>query len=365
MRLVVTGNFATDESIATSEAPSSPLCSSCWIAVDAVVITVIILGNVLTILAVRLSRRLRNPQSNRLILSLAVSDLLVGLAVIYHLLFFLDARLACYKYSCIPRFVFPAFCCCASFCNVTAIAFDRYLAIIHPLKYSEYARERLFTVAITIIWACSAFVSTIPIYWNIYDSSNVCELYTVFPRLYMIAILTPLFVTVWLSIFVLYLRIWREARIHARRWKLTGANDLDRDSSQKKSIQVVLPILGCFTIFWLPYVVVALVHVIDVDQQPSPTIYRVMFSMAMLNSAVNPIIYAWKNRAFRKAFKKLMRCRSPDYNQFNSSFQHYLRKQDELVQRDVKNGPERLLKDAVKNHKTAIEHDSMLSTENL
>lgn len=34
--------------------------------------------------------------------------------------------------------------------------------------------------------------------------------------------------------------------------------------------------------------------------------------MAMANSGMNPIIYAWKNRTFRRAFIHLLRCRTPD-----------------------------------------------------
>ena len=100
-------------------------------------------------------------------------------------------------------------------------------------------------------------------------------------------------------------------------------------------LQVVLLILGCFSICWLPYVVVAFTQVINVQRKPSPTVYRIMFSIAMCNSGVNPIIYAWKNPSFRRAFLRLLRLRSPDYNDYNSSFKNYLRKQSELSRREA------------------------------
>ena len=149
----------------------------------------------------------------------------------------------------------------------------------------------------------------------------------------MIGILTPLFLTVWLSIFLLYWRIWKEAKTHAQRWKRTGF--INFDSSHWKSIQVVLLILGCFSICWLPYAVVALAQVMNSQKRPSPTVYRVMFSIAMTNSGVNPVIYAWKNPSFRKAFQRLLRFRLPDYNDYNSSFKSYLRKQSELSKREL------------------------------
>lgn len=44
----------------------------------------------------------------------------------------------------------------------------------------------------------------------------------------------------------------------------------------------------------------------------SLTYYKASFSLAMANSGMNPIIYAWKNRTFRRAFSHLLRCKAPD-----------------------------------------------------
>ncbi|XP_016845621.1 histamine H2 receptor [Nasonia vitripennis] len=310
-----------------------PSCCMCWVVADVVVLIVILLGNILTILAVRLSRRLRNVTSNQLILSLAISDLVVGVAVLYHLFFFVNRFLSANKATCLLRFALLACGCCASFGNVTAIAIDRYLAIVHPLKYPEYVTDKVVYGTIGFVWSCAIFISTMPTYWNNYDVNNGCELGTVVPRYFTVAILTPMFLTVWLSIFLLYWRIWKEAKTHAQRWKRNGF--LNFDSSHWKSIQVVLLILGCFSICWLPYVVVAFTQVINARKQPSPTLYRVMFSIAMSNSGINPIIYAWKNPSFRRAFQRLLRLRSPDHNDYNSSFKNYLRKQSELSRREL------------------------------
>lgn len=41
-------------------------------------------------------------------------------------------------------------------------------------------------------------------------------------------------------------------------------------------------------------------------------IYESTFTLAMANSGMNPLIYAWKNTNFRKAFLCVLRCRSPN-----------------------------------------------------
>lgn len=106
------------------------------------------------------------------------------------------------------------------------------------------------------------------------------------------------------------------------------------------AFQVVVLILGCFTVCWLPYAIVVFDQVFNSQNSNSPTVYRVMFSLAMGNSGMNPIIYAWKNTSFRKAFKQLLRCKSPDRDRFNSSLKNYLRGQKELSNLEAVREPE-------------------------
>lgn len=47
--------------------------------------------------------------------------------------------------------------------------------------------------------------------------------------------------------------------------------------------------------------------------------YRLTSSLAMSNSGINPLIYAWKNAGFRAAFAKLLRCKRPDTSEYRGS----------------------------------------------
>lgn len=78
--------------------------------------------------------------------------------------------------------------------------------------------------------------------------------------------------------------------------------------------------MGCFTVCWLPYFVVACAQIFQFLEESSPTIYKAAFSLAMANSGMNPIIYSWKNSNFRQAFSCLLRCKSPNnYDNFNDT----------------------------------------------
>lgn len=71
-------------------------------------------------------------------------------------------------------------------------------------------------------------------------------------------------------------------------------------------------VLGCFTVCWIPYFVVATVQMFKIVENSSARTYKACFALAMSNSGMNPLIYAWKNTAFRKAFGRLLRCKMPD-----------------------------------------------------
>lgn len=153
-----------------------------WIFLDGSLFVVIVVGNILTVLAVRLNRRLRDVTSNLFVLNLAVSDLMVGLTLPYHLAFYLDKRLGEREVTCILRFVMINLACSASIYNLITIAVDRYIAVVHPLRYARHVNKTTVTITILVGWTQSIAVATVPIYWNCFDENSVCELETVLPR---------------------------------------------------------------------------------------------------------------------------------------------------------------------------------------
>lgn len=306
-----------------------------WLIIDILLFLLIVFGNVLTILAVKMSRRLRHVISNYLIMNLAISDLLVGLTLPYHLGFYFSESLNKTEATCILRFVLISLACCASVFNVSAIAIDRYIAIIYPFNYATFITLKVIFQIIAIGWIISIAISTIPVYWHNFDSTSVCELGIVLPRYYVVAILTPIFFIVWISVLILYLKIWKETNVHMQRLK---SNGVDKSNSRdRKNIQVVFLIVGCFSLCWLPYLIVVCTRVFDFYKKSTPIIYKITFSLVMANSGMNPMIYAWKNSNFRKAFQRLLHFQSPNHDDFNSSLKHYLRKQSELSGQRINN----------------------------
>ncbi|XP_058442713.1 histamine H2 receptor [Malaya genurostris] len=280
-----------------------------WAIIDGILMVCILSGNILTILAVRFHRRLRQLLSNLFVLSLALSDIFVGLTLPYHLAFYMGNELGHHKHFCLLRFFVLIIACGVSIWNLIAIAVDRYIAICYPLHYTRMMTKKVALAILAFGWFLAVFVASIPLIWNKWETAMECEFDELLYPWYVAGVITPLFSLVWICLLIVYWRIWREAAKHSKQLR---AHNSQESSSDWKSVQVVLLIIGCFTLCWLPYFVVILTQIFNFLDQNSPVLYKAVFSLAMANSMMNPLIYAWKNTNFRHAFSKLLTCRKLD-----------------------------------------------------
>lgn len=173
--------------------------------------------------------------------------------------------------------------------------------------------RRVAYLIITCNWCVGALVALIPIFWNKWSATQGCEFDEVLLPWYVAGIITPAFLIIWICMLVFYWRIMREASKQAKRLRQSVVYNTHSSHSilhpDWKSVQIVVFIMGCFTICWLPYFCVAIAQLFSVCRSNS-IIYKSAFSLAMANSALNPIIYSWKNAGFRRAFAQTLCCKS-------------------------------------------------------
>ena len=128
---------------------------------------VVLAGNSLVIIAVITTRKLRT-NTNTYIVSLACSDILLGIFVIPFsaslevLTFWPFGEIWCSMWLAIDVLL-----CTASILNLVAISFDRYLAVTRPIQYASAMSRRRSKVLVAIVWLLS-FVICIPplLGWN-------------------------------------------------------------------------------------------------------------------------------------------------------------------------------------------------------
>ncbi|VVC36378.1 GPCR, rhodopsin-like, 7TM,G protein-coupled receptor, rhodopsin-like [Cinara cedri] len=122
---------------------------------------IVTVGNTLVVAAVFNSSKLRSP-TNTFIVSLAVSDLMVGVAVlpfsatweVFKVWLFGD--LLCSVWLAVDVWM-----CTASILNLCAISLDRYLAVTRPVQYPSLMTSFRAKVLVVIVWVLS-FVICLP-----------------------------------------------------------------------------------------------------------------------------------------------------------------------------------------------------------
>ncbi|XP_043845837.1 histamine H2 receptor [Dromiciops gliroides] len=274
-------------------------------------ILITVLGNVVVCLAVGLNRKLRSL-TNCFIVSLAITDLLLGLLVLpFSAACELGQTCDFAKPLCKVYTSLDVMLCTASILNLFMISLDRYYAITAPLRYTMVVTPKRVAIALILIWMISITFSFLPIHleWNTQNItnsnlSNKCKLQV--NKAYG---LVDGLITFYIPLLVMcatYYRIFKIAREQAKRINHSYYNKAVTIREHKATVTLAV-VMGAFIICWFPYFTVFVYRGIwgDINE----TFETIVLWLGYVNSALNPILYAALNRDFRTAYQCLFCCR--------------------------------------------------------
>uniref|UniRef100_A0A670Z291 5-hydroxytryptamine receptor 6 n=1 Tax=Pseudonaja textilis TaxID=8673 RepID=A0A670Z291_PSETE len=308
------------------------------------VILLTMVGNVTLILLIFSQRFLRNT-SNFFLVSLFLSDLMVGLVVMPPaMLNQLYGRWVLDGAFCSVWFSFDVMCTSASILNLCVISLDRYLLIISPLKYKlRMTSGRAFWL-ILATWTLAALVSFLPIKmgWHkmefdrrplnatLQPEGEQCRLLVSLPYALIASGLTFFLPSV--AILFTYCRILLAARKQALQVaSLTNNKPLSEQTQQvnpaagqgsgasnhrkfankhsRRALKASLTLgilLGMFFVAWLPFFVCNMAQA--VCNCISADFFDLLTWLGYCNSTMNPIIYPLFMRDFKRAMAKYLPC---------------------------------------------------------
>lgn len=278
----------------------------------AVLILITIAGNVVVCLAVGLNRRLRSL-TNCFIVSLAVTDLLLGLLVLpFSAIYQLSCRWSFGRVFCDIYTSLDVMLCTASILNLFMISLDRYCAVTDPLRYPVLVTPARVAISLVFIWVISITLSFLSIHlgWNSRSEANstarrchvqVNEVYGLVDGL--VTFYLPL-----LIMCVTYYRIFKIAREQARRINHMSSCRAATIREHKATVALAV-VLGAFVICWFPYFTVFVYRGLHGDDAVNEVFEDVVLWLGYANSALNPVLYAALNRDFRTAYQQLFHCR--------------------------------------------------------
>ena len=258
--------------------------------------------NTITILALR-KTSLSSPLKT-LLLSLAVSDLGVGLLVqpLYVASFVMESEgnsAASYNFVIKSYDMIVVFLCVASFLGVTALSVDRFLAIHLHLRYQAIVTHKRVVASVVSIWVLSAVISQ--------TALRIRQVtFLMFGTISVICLISSAF---------FYYKIYVTVQRHANQIQVLqlqprqGDNEMvEYNARLKKAAIGTFYVYLLFLICNLPNTLFFLIPSNLVHQSADlGTILSLADTLVFLNSSLNPLIYCWKMRHIRQAIMEMLR----------------------------------------------------------
>ncbi|NP_001076383.1 trace amine associated receptor 14e [Danio rerio] len=267
-------------------------------------------GNLLVIISVSHFKQLQTP-ANILILSLAASDLLVGVFVIpLHLSWVIESCWTSGSVMCAVLKVVNFQATSVSVHTVALIAVDRFLALGFPFFYSEKISLTVNCIATLVNWLFSLLYNFTLLYINGNFTDVVCPgvCIAIIDGISSIVDLLIVFLMPCILIIILYTHVFVIAKKHAtaiRALQVHNSTESSKnkisDKSERKAAMLLGILVFVFLLCLLPYYITSLV--IPYISENLFHIRDVTVMMFFLNSTINPIIYALFYPWFQKSLK--------------------------------------------------------------
>lgn len=277
--------------------------------VGVLICTVGSIGNFAVLFAFLTQRKLRT-KLNCFLASLAFSDiLLMGITVPLELEYHIRAKFIHGVVICDLMYTIHFLALSSSSLNLLAVSVYRYITIAFPFS-AKLAQPIHIVASIAVLWLYAVITALLPLMgWRSGPSSikfSLCVF--MIEEEYVMFILTVNWVLPAVIVLILYVMIFRIARIHAIKIaKQQVLREYERIRSPLfKCAKTLGKIAIVYLICWIPYVTKTILLLLYGPSVPRAiSLIFVLFYYA--NSAINPFLYAGLCTDFREVFSECAR----------------------------------------------------------
>lgn len=266
--------------------------------------TVCILENCLVLSMIFTSVHLKMKPSFLFIGSLATADLLASLFFSYS---FIDFHV--FHGAGTPSvFLFKlggvTLSFTASLGSLLFTAFDRYICIFRPSRYKAIVTRKRALQALTVMWIGTTIISYLPLMGlNCCKLDSVCsELFPLIDNKYLASWIFLIFILLCAIIFSYTHILWKAHKhtIYMVKHSLQtdrGERRMRMDVMLAKTLAIVLIVL---VVCWTPSLILMVHSLLFPLDSNIKTVFAFCSTLCLVNSMVNPVIYALKSRELRR-----------------------------------------------------------------
>ena len=277
------------------------------------------LGNLLVCFAVLIYENLQT-RTNMMLLSLAVSDLLMVLSMAFNSTMVWYGEWQFSGTICTVVSSLALTLCFISILHLCLLSIDRYMSIKKPFKHRELMSKRTVMVLVVLIWLVPSVVVNLPyadfdfrssVFGCLKNSSQHHNPSSSF-LLVLIFVILPFSV-----LFYVYIYLFKVVRQHARRIVDIQLNVQGNNPQTSKRVRFVLKqevksiktfalVIGAFLLCYTPFFLLGTYA----SSKGTGTIPHDVISavtwLAFCNSFCNPVVYSLRHKQFRESFRKIL-----------------------------------------------------------
>jgi len=186
----------------------------------------------------------------------------------------------------------------ASVANLATITIDRYIAIVHALRYSSIVTFWRTVYALLLAWGFSVvFGIGLSVFSSLYK-----DLYSIL-RLVWYAYL----LTVCIVMAAIYIRLHRISKNHAQRILASCTQGVNNTRSERRGLATVSMVMIALVVCFIPYTAVRSVMRMKMTSTPLLSVARMLsFTFLLSNAMVNPLVYFFRSRNLRSFSYKMV-----------------------------------------------------------
>ncbi|XP_012145303.1 tachykinin-like peptides receptor 86C [Megachile rotundata] len=318
----------------------------CWSLLYAAMLLVATGGNIIVIWIVLAHRRMRTV-TNYFLVNLSIADLMMSLLnCAFNFIFLLNSDWPFGVVYCTINNFVAHVTVASSVLTLVVISFDRYMAIMRPLKH-RMSRKRT-VIIVFLIWTISSVLALPCLLYSTTESRRYSNgrsrisCYLLWPDgSYLNSKIEYFYNLVFLSVTYLIPMTVMAICYSFMGRKLWGSKSIgELTYNQKKSIKskrkvvkMFIIVVTIFAICWLPYQAIFIFlyhHRHFTETSYIQHVYLSFYWFAMSNAMVNPIIYYWMNNRFRVYFQ-LVICKWELKNSGNRQLQEFMDQRSDII----------------------------------